>query len=139
MSDDLLTRLKEKAVKPRFSESLTMKIFLQLDSIETALANGYTGKQIAEELGIEQALFYSALHRARKRALKIAAAGDLTKKNQSQKIAPPPKAAAVTTTSPTTTKTEEDTDDDFPKIFASKSSAAFANADLPHINKKKDK
>jgi transposase len=75
MSDDLLTRLKEKSVQPRFSESLPMKIFKQLASIETALANGYTGKQIAEELEIEPALFYSALQRARKKALKIAAAG----------------------------------------------------------------
>jgi len=95
MSDDLLKRLKEKSVQPRFSESLTMKIFKQLASIETALANGYTGKQIAEELGIEQALFYSALHRARKKASKIAAAGGLTKNNQSQKTAPPKQAQPV--------------------------------------------
>lgn len=138
MSDDLLTRLKEKAIKPRFSESLTMKIFLQLDSIEVTLANGYTGKQIAEELGIEQALFYSALHRARKKALKIAAADGQKTKVKPQQVtgAPAQKQNPITSIK---TEEKEDTDDDFPKMFASKSSAAFANADLPHINKKKDK
>jgi len=139
MSDNLIDRLKKKDVKPRFAESMTQKVLAQLDEIEAALEKGFTGKQIAEELGIEQNLFYSALRRARaKAAKKQTDSNKPINKNQSQKIAPP-SAAAVTTTNPTITKTEEDTDDDFPKIFASKSSAAFANADLPHIKKNKDK
>jgi DNA-directed RNA polymerase specialized sigma subunit len=139
MSDNLIDRLKRKDVKPRFAESMTQKVLAQLDEIEEALEKGFTGKQIAEELGIEQNLFYSALRRARAKAAKKQADGNKpTDKNQSQKTAPPPSAAAVTTTNQST-QTEEDKDDEFPKIFASKSSAAFANADLPHINKKKDK
>jgi transposase-like protein len=138
MSDNLIDRLKKKDVKPRFAESMTQKVLAQLDEIEDALEKGFTGKQIAEELGIEQNLFYSALRRARvKAAKKEANSNKPTDKSQSKKIASPSAASVTTTTK--TEKTEEDTNDDFPKIFASKSSAAFANADLPHINKKKDK
>jgi len=65
-SDDILVRL---LVNQPPKLSLTKKIYAQLDGIEYALSRGYSIKQVAKILEIEQTLFSSTLHRVRKKAL----------------------------------------------------------------------
>jgi len=126
-------------------ESGTKRVYRLLAEIETQKAAGVSYSMMAEALGLEPARFRVYFFRAKKKRAFNSVGGN-TRATSSASITSP--AAIKPVVEPDLTTPEDccaaqasrfnPMNDDFPKIFESKSSAAFVNADLPHI-KKKDK